>query len=57
MVGVAIVEVVNTLLPWLYWIAGSYAGRLGTNMTSFRSARLNTLVLQYLGMSTALSVF
>jgi hypothetical protein len=41
-VGVSIAEVVNTLVPWLCWMASSYAGRLGTKMTFMRSACLNT---------------
>jgi hypothetical protein len=41
-VGVPIAEVVNTLATWLYWMASIYVGRLGTNMTSLRSACLST---------------
>jgi hypothetical protein len=41
-VGVPITEVVNTLVPWLYWLAGCYAGRLDTKTTSFRSVCLHT---------------
>jgi hypothetical protein len=42
MVGVSIAEVINTSVPWLCWMAGSYAGRLGTKMTFLRLACLNT---------------
>jgi hypothetical protein len=42
MVDVLIAEVVNTLLSWLYWMAGSYVGRLGTKMTFLKSVCLNT---------------
>jgi hypothetical protein len=42
MVGVPIAEVANTLVPWICWMAGGYAGRLGTKMTSMRSVCLNT---------------
>jgi hypothetical protein len=42
MVGVPIVEVANTLVQWLRWMAGSYVGYLDTKMTSLRSACLNT---------------
>jgi hypothetical protein len=41
-VGVPIAEVVNTLVPWLHWMAGSYVGRLDTKTTFLRSACLNT---------------
>jgi hypothetical protein len=41
-VGVPIVEVVNTLAQWLCWIVSSYAGHLDTKTTSLRSACLNT---------------
>jgi hypothetical protein len=54
-VGVPIVaKVANTLVSWLRWMDSSYVGRLDTKTTSSRSACLNTLVLQYLGMTTAL---
>jgi hypothetical protein len=39
---VPIVEVANTLVQWLRWMAGSYVGYLDTKMTSLRSACLNT---------------
>jgi hypothetical protein len=54
-VGVPIVaKVDNTLVSRLRWVASSYVGCLDTKMTSSRLACLNTLVLQYLGMTTAL---
>jgi hypothetical protein len=37
-VGVPIAKVVNTLVPWLCWVARSYVGCLGTKMALFRSA-------------------
>jgi hypothetical protein len=48
-VGVPIVEVVNTLALWLSWMVSSYVGRLDTKTTSLRSRALipgsyNTLV-------------
>jgi hypothetical protein len=54
MVGVLIAEDANTLVQWLGWMAGSYVGRMGTKMAFLRSACLNTELLQYLGMFTAL---
>jgi hypothetical protein len=54
MVGVPIAEVVNTSVSWLRWMASSYVGHLDTKTTSLRSVCLNTKVLQYLGMFTAL---
>jgi hypothetical protein len=42
-VGVPIAEVINTLAPWLYWMASSYVGRLGTKMAFLRSAHLKYL--------------
>jgi hypothetical protein len=53
-VGVPITKVANTLVQWLRWMVNNYVGRLDTKTTSLRSTHLNTLVLQYLGMSTAL---
>jgi hypothetical protein len=41
-VSVPIAKVANTLVSWLRWMASSYAGRLDTKMTSWRSACLNT---------------
>jgi hypothetical protein len=40
-VSVPIAEVVNTLVPWLCWMASSYVGRLDTKTTSLRLACLN----------------
>jgi hypothetical protein len=45
-VGVPIAEVINTLVLWLRWMAGSYVGRLDTKMASSRSA-----CLKYLGLA------
>jgi hypothetical protein len=33
-VGVPIAEVANTLVQWLYWMAGGYVGHLDTKTTS-----------------------
>jgi hypothetical protein len=46
MVSVPIAEVINTLVSWLYWMAGSYVGPLGTKMAFLRSA-----CLKYLGLA------
>jgi hypothetical protein len=51
---VPIAKDANTLVPRLGWMAGSYVGRLGTKMAFLRSVCLNTELLQYLGMFTAL---
>jgi hypothetical protein len=53
-VGVPIAKVANTLVSRLRWMASSYVGHLDTKTTSSRSARLNTEILQYLGMTMAL---
>jgi hypothetical protein len=53
-VSVPVIEVVNTLVPWLYWMSGSYAGRLGAKMPFMRLVCLDILVLQYLSMSSTL---
>jgi hypothetical protein len=53
-VGVPKTEVANTLVQWLCRMASSYVGRMDTKTTSLRSTCLNTWVLQYLGMYTAL---
>jgi hypothetical protein len=45
MVGVPPAKVANTLVSWLYWMAASYVGHLGTKTTSLRSACLNHLGL------------
>jgi hypothetical protein len=45
-VGVPIVEVANSLVQWLRWMAGSYVGHLDTKMASSRSA-----CLKYLGLA------
>jgi hypothetical protein len=55
-VGVPIVEVANTLVSWLCWMADSYVGHPDTKTTSLSSACLNTKALQYLGMSTTLPI-
>jgi hypothetical protein len=41
-VGVPIAKVDNTLVSWLRWMAGSYAGHLDTKTISSRSACLST---------------
>jgi hypothetical protein len=43
---VPIAKVVNTLISWPRWMAGSYVGRLDTKTTSLRSA-----CLKYLGLA------
>jgi hypothetical protein len=53
-VGVPIAKVHNTLLSWLRWMASRYVGHLDTKTTSSRSARLNTKILQYLGITMPL---
>jgi hypothetical protein len=53
-VGVPIAKVANTLVSRLRWVASSYVGHLDTKTTSSRLARLNTEILQYLGITMAL---
>jgi hypothetical protein len=53
-VGVPIAKVANTLVSRLRWMASSFVGHLDTKTTSSRSARLNTKILQYLGITMAL---
>jgi hypothetical protein len=53
-VGVPIAKVANTLVSRLRWMASSYVGHLDTKTASSRSARLNTEILQYLGITMAL---
>jgi hypothetical protein len=50
-VGVPIAKVANTLVSWLRWMASSYVGHLDTKTTSSRSVRLNTEILQNLGIT------
>jgi hypothetical protein len=53
-VGVPIAKVANTLVSRLRWMASSYFGHMDTKTTSSRSARINTEILQYLGITMAL---
>jgi hypothetical protein len=45
-VGVPVTWVINTLVPWLCWMIGSYVGHLSTKMTFLNVSVLNRQTYQ-----------